>query len=160
MIKLRCITSLVVLTLLLAISSHNTFAGPYADALGKRLVASTTPAEKRILVRWMFASMSLHPDLKDFVSMTPAQRTDANKAFAKLITRMITETCATEAREAVKYEGASALESAFSLFGQVAARELFANPKVAEGLGELEKLVDSKALQKALTEEPSDTKLK
>jgi hypothetical protein len=131
------------------------FAGPYADTLGRSLVDSTTPAEKRVLVRWMFASMSLHPELKDFVSMTPKQRDEANREFAEFVTRMLTVTCAKEARQAIKYEGATAIEKAFNLFGQVAARELFADPKVAEGLKDLEKYVDAKSLQKALSEDTS-----
>ena len=130
------------------------FAGPYADALGKKLVSATTPAEKLILARWMFTAMSLHPDLKDLSAVTPQQRTEANKALGKMVTRMLTETCLAEAREAVKYEGPIAISSAFQLFGQVAAREIFGNPKVAEGLSELNKVVDPAVFKKALEEAP------
>jgi hypothetical protein len=150
----RCKTFALAFTLLnCSIAS----AGPYADALGKKLVSATTSAEKIILVRWMFTAMSLHPDLKDLSSVTPQQRTEANKALGKMITRMLTENCLTEAREAVKYEGPAAISSAFQLFGQVAARELFGNSKVAEGLSELNKVIDPEIFKKALEDHPEPT---
>ena len=135
-------------------------AGPFGDALGKKLVSSTTPADKAICVRWMFVAMALHPDLKDMASVSPAQREEANQAFVKLVMRMLTETCAVEAREAVKYEGTSAIEGAFNIFGQVAGRELFTNPEVAKSLAALSEYLDAKKLQKALLETPAqaDTK--
>jgi len=153
--KLHRFAAFALLSCLALFPAQKLLAGPYSDALAKRLVESTTPAEKRILVRWMFAAMSLHPDLSDVVSMSSEQRTEANKAFAELITRMMTQTCATEAKAAMKYEGPSSLEYAFNVFGQVAARELFANPKVAAGMGELQKMVDGPAIQKALLDEPA-----
>lgn len=140
--------------LLLVFAASQAFAGPYADALGKRLVASTTPAEKVALVRWMFIAMSLHPDLKSLTSVTPEQRTEANRAVARLFERLLTESCATEAREAVKYEGPEALSSSFQLLGQVAAREIFGNPQVAAGLAELDRFIDRAKLMKALELQP------
>ena len=138
----------------LALASTSLFAGPYSDALGKALVASSTPAEKLALVRWMFTSMSLHPGVKDLVSITPAQRTEANKAVAQMFTRLLTESCVVEAREAVKYEGPAAISGSFQLFGQVAAREIFSNAEVTAGLGDLDKYIDSKKIMKALEEQP------
>jgi hypothetical protein len=148
------------LLVFLVLPMNMLFAGPYSDALGKKLVASTTPAEKAICVRWMFVAMALHPDLKDMASVTAEQREEANRAFAKLVTRMLTETCATEAREAVRYEGSSAIESAFNIFGQVAGRELFTNPAVSKGLADLVKFCDTKAIQEALTEAPVSSETK
>ncbi|ACB76883.1 hypothetical protein [Opitutus terrae] len=150
---------LLALLLLFSLTASSAFAGPYSDALGKKLVSSTTSEEKALFVRWMFVAMALHPDLKDMSSITPAQREEVNRAVAKLIMRMLTETCAVEAKEAVKYEGASAIESAFNLFGQIAARELFTNPEVGAGMAELQKYFDSKAVEEALSEvRPSSPK--
>jgi hypothetical protein len=148
------------LVLLLLSAANLASAGPYADALGKKLVSSTSQEEKGICVRWMFTAMALHPDLKEMSSITPAQRDDANRAFANLVTKMLTDTCRIEAKEALKYEGPVAMQSAFQLFGQIAARELFSNPEVLKGLAELEKYSDSKAIQAALTDEPAPAETK
>src|SRR5436190_10739330 len=119
-----------VLMLLLSLSiAVSAAAGPYGDTLGKCLVSSTTSVEKTALIQWMFATLSLHPDVKSLSSVTPQQRSDVNKSMARLFERLMTESCARETREAVKYEGAGTIENAFSLLGEAAMRELFENPK-------------------------------
>ena len=153
-------TVIRVAAMLLLLSPIQILAGPYADALGKKLVSSTTSADKAVLVRWMFVSMSLHPDLKDMASVTPKQREEANRAVGRLIMHMLTETCAVEAREAIKYEGANAIEGAFNIFGQVAGRELFTNQDVAKSLAALNEYIDAKKLQEALIETPKQSESK
>lgn len=138
--------------LLLLPLSHAS-AGPYGDSLGKCFVESTTSAEKTALVRWMFIMMSLHPDVQDVGSVSPDQRNAATKDVARLFQDLLTEKCATEAKQALKYEGKSTMEASFSLLGQVAARELFSNPAVAEGLGELEKHIDEEKLKRLVENE-------
>lgn len=141
--------TLVVVLIVTAMASAAS-AGPYGDTLSKCLVSSTTPSEKTTLVRWMFAMMALHPDVKASSAITPEQRTEITKATAKLFERLLTESCGAEAKDAVKYEGGSTIESSFALLGQVAARELFSNPKVNEGLSELSKYIDEKKLNEFL----------
>ncbi|MGZ7039863.1 MAG: hypothetical protein ACXVJO_16930, partial [Thermoanaerobaculia bacterium] len=118
------------------------------DALSKCLVTSTSSADKTALVRWMFATMSLHPDVQALSSVTAVQRAEINKNTARLFERLLTDSCASETKEAVKYEGPSTIESAFSVLGQVATREMFTNPKVAAGLEELGKNFDEEKLKK------------
>ena len=125
---------LLLLTLLTASPAH---AGPYSDELGKCLVASTTTADKGALVKWMFATAALHPAVKSIASVTPAERTGFNRDTARLFERLVTESCKAQTLEAMKYEGAVALQVAFQLLGQVAARELFADPAVAGGIAGL-----------------------
>jgi hypothetical protein len=130
-------------------------AGPYGDSLGKCLVESTAAPEKTALVRWMFAMMALHPDVQSSSAVTAAQRTAMSRETAKLFERLLTQACASQAREALRYEGQSTMQTSFSLLGQVAARELFTNPKVAEGLSELSKYLDENKI-KALTAPSED----
>ena len=139
-------TCLMVGTLSLCATAPS-WSGPYNDSLGKCLVESTTPADKTLLVRWMFAMMALHPDVQAGSSLTPEQRSAISKDAALLFQRLVTETCVKETRAAIKYEGAGTLETSFSLLGQVAARELFTHPKVAEGLAELGKHMDEKKIK-------------
>jgi hypothetical protein len=139
----------IIIVVILSLGS-TAFAGPYADALSKKLVSSTTAEDKALFVRWMFVAMSLHPDLKEMSSITPQQRDDANRKAGELLTRLLTVTCVVEAKEALKYEGESAISSAFNLFGQIAGRELFTNQEVVKGLAGLEKYCDTAAFIKAL----------
>lgn len=149
--------SIQCLFLTFVIPVGHAFAGPYADTLGKKMVSSMTPTDKTVLIRWLFMAISTHPDVKGLTTITPEQRKEANKAFAELATRLLTVDCLTEAREAVRYEGPSSLGSAFQLLGQVAGREIFSNPNVTEGLSDLSKSVDVKAIEKALADpQPSE----
>lgn len=122
-------------------------AGPYADELGKCLVESTSQRDRVDLVRWMFSAAALHPAVKPISSVTEEQLDDASRATAGLFMRLLTESCREETKAALQYEGTSTIETAFSVLGQVAGREMFSSPEVAAGLAVLEKYVDSEELE-------------
>lgn len=124
-----------------------TVAGPYADELGKCLVESTSQRDRVDLVRWMFSAAALHPAVKPISAVTAEQLNEASKVTATLFMRLLTETCRAETKDALQYEGTSTIETAFSVLGQVAGREMFSSPEVAEGLALLEKYVDSEELE-------------
>ena len=126
------------------------YAGMYADDLSGCLVEKTTAAGKNALVRWVVATTSLHPAVKSIAQVSAAERARANRETARLFDRLLTESCIGQTRQAAKYEGAMALQAGFQTLGQVAMAELFANPDVAKGLGELNELIDAKKLQQAL----------
>jgi len=126
------------------------YAGMYADDLSRCLVQKTTAADKNALVRWVIATTTLHPAVQSIANVSVAERTRANRETALLFERLLTKSCIAQTRQAAKYEGAAALQTGFQTLGQVAMAELFANPDVAKGLGELDKLIDAKKLQQAL----------
>ncbi len=128
-------------------------AGPDSDALGNCLVDSTTTAEKRALVRWIFAMAALHPGVQGGSTVTDEQRTAMSKEAARLIERLLTEACFTEARAAIQSEGQAAIRLSFQMLGQVAAQELFSHPKVADGLAEVGKYVNEKKFEKLVRKE-------
>lgn len=140
----RLLATVVAITSLLPAAS---LAGPYADQLGRCLVESTSQRDRVDLVRWMFSAAALHPAVKPISSVTEEQLEDASKTTAKLFMQLLTETCRAETKDALQYEGASTIETAFSVLGQVAGREMFSSPEVAQGLALLEKYVDSEALE-------------
>jgi hypothetical protein len=122
-------------------------AGPYTDALAKCLVSSTTSTDKSTLVQWMFATFSLHPRLRQVASITDSDRQKLNKQTAKLFDKLLTESCRSQTKEAIKYEGQSSIENGFDVLGQVASRELISDPAVSAGLAEFAKYSDPKRMQ-------------
>jgi hypothetical protein len=130
--------------------SANGEAGVYSDDLSRCLVESSTSSDKLVLVKWMFTAMSLHPAVKSIASVSAKQLDDSNKETSELFIKLITETCKGQTIKAITYEGAEAIQSSFTVFGQVAAKELFSNPDVAAGMAGLEKYMDAKQLQKTL----------
>jgi len=124
-------------------------AGPFGDDLAKCLVRSTSEADKRLLVKWIFGTVVLHPEVAAMAKVDDAVRAELVRGTARLFERLLTESCRNEAQLAVKNEGSSAIASGFQVLGQVAARELFSNPKVAESMRELGDQLDKKKLSDA-----------
>lgn len=125
-------------------------AGPYSDGLARCLVRSTSDADKNDLVKWMFAAAALHPAVMSLASVSDQQRDQSTRNAAKIVERLLTESCRAEARDALKYEGRNTLESAFQVLGQVAGRGLFADPAVARNLAEFGKYIDQKKVDEML----------
>lgn len=146
---MKNLTQITFLTIMMTCSGLSN-AGVYSDDLSRCLVESATAEDKQALVVWMFTAMALHPDISSMSNVTAAQREEANKNVAKMFTKLMTESCLTASKKAVKYEGGAALEQGFNMFGQVAGQELFSNPKVAQALTELEEHIDTDAVAKKL----------
>lgn len=125
-------------------------AGPYADSLTKCLVQSTTTADKTTLVQWIFAMMTLHPQVSSMSSLTQERRTQANKEAARLFQQLLTKTCLNETRQAARYEGHGVIEQSFNQLGQIAARELFSDPAVTGGMMEFGSFIDKNAVEQVL----------
>jgi hypothetical protein len=123
------------------------FAGVYGDDLTRCLVDKSTTDEKSSLVQWIFVAMSRHPSVSPMTKITADDVDKYNKVAADLLVHLLTETCVDPAKKAIKYEGATAIQSAFQVLGQVAAGELFANPEVGAVMGGLDKFLDTKKLE-------------
>jgi hypothetical protein len=133
----------------------NATAGPYADDMAKCLVKETAAADRTALLNWIFSAMALHPDVEAMASIGAELRAEINKSAGALFQRLLVDSCREETRLAIRYEGQPAIQSAFGLLGQIAMQELFANPKVAAGLGELEKNVDRDKIAELSAPEPA-----
>ena len=49
-------------------------AGPYGDDLSKCMISHSSAADQSLLMQFMFATISLHPDFAPMVTITQAQR--------------------------------------------------------------------------------------
>lgn len=118
------------------------YAGPYSDDLGKCMVRSSTEEDRGALVRWLFSSLAVHPSVKDMATVTPQQREDADHRVADLFSRLLFTSCRKETVEAIKYEGPSAMQSAFEVFGRVSFQALASNKDVSDRMGSFTKFID------------------
>lgn len=140
----------VVCLALLLLAPGAASAGPYGDAFTKCLVRSTSDADRSYLVKWMFAALSLHPEVKSFVAITPEKREALNAGAADLFRRLIMESCRSEASEALRYEGEMTFQQGFAVLGNVAGRGLMAHPNVAAFTKKLGTHLDGEAIKKEL----------
>ncbi|PIR01234.1 MAG: hypothetical protein COV66_02125 [Nitrospinae bacterium CG11_big_fil_rev_8_21_14_0_20_45_15] len=140
---MKFLKSILFTIILFNISSSNVIAGPYTDELSKCLVETTTQRDRDVLVKWMFLSFSLHPQLKSMALISDEQRDEGNKNMAGLFTKLLTQTCKEETLKAVTNEGTASLETSFNILGQVAGRELFSDIEVNKGMAGFEKYWDA-----------------
>jgi hypothetical protein len=122
-------------------------AGLYSDDMARCLVASTSPKDKTILVRWIFAISSLHPDVADISRISAAGRVELDRSVAALFERLVTDSCRKQSAAAIRYEGAMAFQQSFGVLGQVAMQELMTNKNVGAGVQGFIKYMDKAKIE-------------
>jgi len=128
-------------------ASAQTPAGMYSEDLARCLVSSMTTRDKTDLVRWMFSNAALHPEAASIAAVGGERRDDINRTAGRLLQRLLTESCRKQMQEALKYEGAVAMQVSFQVLGRVAMQELMSNAAVSQGFGEIGKYVDGEKLK-------------
>ena len=125
-------------------------SGEYTDKLSECLLTATTEEDKLSLVKWMFTAMALHPAVEGIADISLSAREQANREMAELIIKLLGRSCFSETRQALANEGSLALQTSFSVLGQVAATNLFSDPNVAAGLASLETYISAEDLENQL----------
>jgi hypothetical protein len=122
-------------------------ASPAADDLGRCLVKSTNATDRTDLMVWVFTALSAHPAVKAYANVTDAQRVETSKVTARLLERLITADCHTEALAAIKGDGPASLQQAFSVLGQVAVAGLVKDPAVSGAMSQVTAQLDMTKFQ-------------
>lgn len=136
--------------LVLSITATPARAGVYGDDLAKCLVSSTSDADKGLLMRWLFSAIALNKEVSGYVDIPDDVRVKINHDTADLYMRLLTDKCRLQTHDAVKYEGAVAIQGAFEVLGRVASQGLFSDPAVAAGTKEMTDLLDEEKLKQVV----------
>jgi hypothetical protein len=67
--------------------------------------------------------------------------------LARLVERLLTQSCRSETQQAVRNEGPGTLQTSFEILGQVAGRGLFTDPAVARNRASFEDYLDKPKLE-------------
>mgnify|MGYP006051879255 FL=1 len=102
----------------------NSFAGPFTDDFAKSLVTKTTAQEKTDLVKWIYVTISFHPQLSQMSNLTADDVEMANIRVADYMTNVFAYKCNDELNQAIKYGGEESVFYAFELLGELAMGEL------------------------------------
>ena len=124
-------------------------ATPASDALGNCLKDNTSGKDRKDLARWIFVSMSAHPEIRSLSAISDAARTDTNKGMAELVTRLLTVNCAAQTRAAGQ-ESTSSMLASFKSLGEVAMMELMSNQAVSDSISGYVQFVDRKKVEAVL----------
>ena len=102
----------------------NAYAGPFTDDFAKCLVTKTTNQEKKDLVKWIYVTISFHPQLNQMSNLNAEDVEMANIRVADYMTNVFAYKCNDELNQAIKYEGEESILYAFELLGELAMGEL------------------------------------
>ena len=145
--KYSSIVAAVICALACAAFTPPAAAGPYADDMAKCMVNSTSPADRTLFVKWMFAAIALHPDVSSMAVISAQQRDELNKNTAAMFQRLLLESCRTETQKALRNEGQQTISYAFEILGRSAAQSLMSEPSVATAMGGFAKYFDQNKLK-------------
>lgn len=137
-------------TLILTLSCATLLLVPVnasADNLGTCFIDSLNGKERKQLVKWMFFSMSTHPELEAYSNISANNLEASEKAFATLITRLLAEDCPEEAKEAQRTDPQS-IKKAVELVVKVPIKDLLANKEVRLAISNSAKYIDQEKIKR------------
>ena len=98
--------------------------------LGKCIVANMSPVDRQDIARWVFASMAVHPEVKQLSAQNTQATQEAARKMGAIFTRLLRDTCPTEVREAAGAGGPPVVTSAINFLTQIGIQELMTNKAV------------------------------
>ena len=120
------------------------------DALTRCLIESTSPDDKRVLVKWVFSVIAQHPDISTMTRIDAAQRSAIDRDAAKVFEQLLADQCAGPLRVAMKQSGTDAIGRSFQALGTSAATDMLQNPQVVSSGAGLMKHLDMQRILLAL----------
>jgi len=132
--------------------SVSAVAGEYMDALGSCFTDSTTGKDRKNLAAWVYVSMGQHPDIGRLAPISAEVREETFKTMGVLFTRLLSENCASQARDAMKHEGSNSPYEAWTGLMKLAMQELTSNPDVFAAITSIGRYSDLQKIRDALEE--------
>lgn len=141
----------LLVAIVLLFASSTAWADAAVDAFSQCLAENTSGKDRKDLARWLFVSIGAHPEMRALAPISASASEDALRITGQLLTRLIADACPKQAQEAVQTVGSVAMQSAFTVLGQLAMQELMTNKDVAASMGRLQMYIDSAKVTPVLT---------
>lgn len=114
----------------------------YARELAACLVRSTSIDERNDLIKWIFAAIASHPEVRSMSNISASTRQLMNKKTAKLFEVLVSERCRSQTVSAVQVEGRGAISFAFKKLGEFAAQGIMTHPDVEDFVKGMDSYLD------------------
>ena len=123
-----------------------------AEALKTCVTDKTSGRDRKDLAKWVFFAMAAHPEMKPYADdKATAAAEESSKTVGALVTRLLTDSCATEFKAVMQTgQGSQATRLAFETLGQLAMRELMTDKTVQETMSSIGRYVDQSQINQAL----------
>ncbi len=120
------------------------------QALSLCLVKSTSERDKQALVKWIFAVVSRHPEVRPMVNLSAKEDEAIGRAASALLESLLAEKCTSEIRTAVERSGNDAIKQSFEYLGKTAMETLLEHPDVNAAAANLGKYSEAARIERAL----------
>lgn len=117
-------------------------ASPTVDQLSDCLVKSTTATDKTVVLKWTFAALGSHPELKAFSNVSDEQKVQLDQNFAAVLQRILVEQCATQAKAVIQADGVEGVGASFQELGSITGEEILKTPEIKSQLNGVLRYVD------------------
>ncbi len=132
--------------------SFNLSAGPFTDDFSRCIISKTTSQEKTDLVKWIYVTISFHPQLAEMSNLSSNDVEMANIRIADYMTNIFAYKCNEELIEAIKFEGEDSVIKTFELLGEIAISEIMRDEGVAMASEFFTQYLDENILAEALND--------
>ena len=142
----------------IAFATSLVFSGPVTaansaiEATQTCLADSTSGKDRKLMARWIFLAIAVHPEFKSLSTTTPEIQEATSREFADLVMRLMTVDCKAQMQAMIAADSdvTGAMKAAFSHLGQVAMQELMTNKDVEASIGQFATFIDEDKLSSAL----------
>jgi hypothetical protein len=117
--------------------------------LGTCIVENITEKDRNELGQWVFLSMAAHPETKQFSNIQPEAREEVFRAVGVMFTRLMTNDCAKQVRQAAITGGPPVVPSAIQFLTQIGVQELMRNREVLGTLSTFSRFADKERIDES-----------
>ena len=103
-------------------------------ALSQCVVMRTTGADRILAAKWIFAAMAKSPQIAELSAVNDQRRVELDKAFSKLLTRIVMKDCFAEVQPVAAENFEDAFELVGRSLGEVAMQEVMGNENVDKAI--------------------------
>lgn len=115
------------------ISGSPAFSMTPTEIFANCLADSLNGKERKNLAKWIFLSITVHPEIKSYANVSAKDKGETDKYVGELVTRLLTEECPRELK-AANDSNPLAVQKGFEMVGQVAMQELMTNQETMAAL--------------------------
>jgi len=105
-----------------------------ALALGKCFVGKSSAEDRKLIAKWMGASIAMSPNMQDVVTIDEDAKDRIDRRMAETFTRLMSDDCRTEMTVLIKKNDAMGIQAASAMLGQMAMQELLRDPATMQAL--------------------------
>jgi len=122
-----------------------------AQDLNTCFIDSLNGKDRKELVKWIYFSMSAHPELESYTNIPTADMQNSYQRIGDLFTRLFVEDCPNEAR-AVRQADPQGLKKAFEVVVKIAIRDMLIEKGVRTAVNNYSSFVDQEKIKGVFVE--------